>query len=346
MKTIRTLTIILGLIIAASLIWAAILPSSVNIKKTVEIDAPVSKVFPQVNNLKNWTYWSQWTDSLFHTKYEGESIGVGAKMFWTDETEGRAVLSITESIDNELINTHLQFEEDGKPAITKIAFTETPTGTEVSWEMTREDLSFPFGRFVGLIIEKGAGNNFQKSLDKLKQHCESIKDQPDYLGYKINDEIKKEQHFIAFVDSGNQEVLADKFKNGFKTVLQKVIELGKDPATYTVAEWRAYDPTASSTFACLAPIAGRLEIEDDKLSYYSIPEQRTLWLTHNGSYESSFYAWNTLDKYVEANKLQTIGDPYEVYVVAQLVKLILLNGLQIYVFQLLNKIKHTILIYK
>ncbi len=315
MKTIKTLIIILVTIVVASLIWAAILPSSVKIKRTVEIDVPVSQVFPQVNNLRNWTNWSQWTEELFHTKYEGESKGAGAIMYWSDETEGKAVLSITESITNELINTHLQFEEDGKPAITNITFTETSTGTEVSWEMTREDLSFPFGRFVGLVIEKGAGNNFQKSLDKLKTHCESLKNQPDYMGYEIHDEIKKEQHFIAMVDSGTQEVLAEKFKNGFKSVIAKVIDLEKDPASYTVAEWRAYDATASSTFACLAPIEGRLDINDDKLIYYNIPEQRTVWLTHNGSYESSFNAWNTLDKYVEHNNLEANGNPYEVYVV-------------------------------
>ena len=315
MRTFRILGIILASIVVATLVWAAILPSSVNIKRTVEIEAAVSQVFPQVNNLRNWTHWSQWTETLFKTKYEGKTSGVGAKMFWTDETEGQAELSITESINNELVVTYLQFEEDGKPAITRIAFTETPTGTEVSWEMTREGLSYPFGRFVGLIIEKGAGNNFQKSLDKLKEYCESIKNKPDYMGYEIHDEIKKEQHFIAMVDSGTQDVLQEKFKNGFTSVIAKVIELGKDPASYTVAEWRAYDPTTSSTFACLAPIAGKLDIKDDKLTYYSIPEQRTIWLTHNGSYESSFNAWTTLDKYVKANNLKEIGSPYEVYVV-------------------------------
>jgi effector-binding domain-containing protein len=36
-------------------------------------------------------------------------------------------------------------------------------------------------------------------------------------------------------------------------------------------------------------------------------------VTHTGSYESTQYSWEALEKYISENSLQTNGDPYEVY---------------------------------
>ncbi len=314
MKTIKILTFILIGIIVASLIWAATLPSSFAIKETIEINAPIGKVFTQVNNVRNWSYWSPWADSLFNTKYEGKSKGVGAKMLWSDEKEGEGVQTILESKENSRIVTELSFSNGKKPAKATFTFTDLPEGTEVTWTMQGEDLSYPFGRFIGLIIQKGASKNFAIGLQQLKEHTESIKDQPDYLGYEIYDEIMDEQHFIAIVDSGKMEDLKILFSKNYSNIYKKFAELKKQPTGSPIAEWRSYNPKATSTFACLVPLAGRIEIKDAAISYYHFDKRRTIWLTHKGAYETSYNAWNTLDKYIKYNKLQTIGNPYEVYV--------------------------------
>ena len=314
MKTIRILTLILVGIIIATLIWAATLPSSYTVEESIEIDAPIEKVFSQVNNLRNWTYWSPWPDSVYHTKYVGSSEGIGAKMLWTDEKEGRGEQSIIESTKNQEIHTKLYFTEQENAAQTEFTFNDIPAGTVVTWKMEKKGLSFPFGRFVGLIIQKGASKNFEIGLKQLKAHAESVKDQPDYLGYKIYDEIKKEQHFIAHIDSGNTNELNTKFKDIYSKLYKEIEEIGKEPYGPAMAEWRSYNPNGNSTFACLIPIGGRLDISKDKLSYYYMPEQRTIWLMHSGAYHTSYKAWNTIDKYIKYNKLEITGNPYEVYI--------------------------------
>ncbi len=314
MKTIKILTFILIGIIAAILIWAATLPSSYTINETIEIEAPIDKVFSQVNNLRNWSSWSPWTDSVYHTKYEGNSSGVGAKMLWTDDKEGRGVQSIIESIENKKIVTNLLFTNQGNSAITEFTFTEIPAGTIVNWSMEKSGLSYPFGRFVGLIIEKGAAFNFAIGLKQLKKHSEAIKDLPDYLGYRIYDEIKKEQHFIAYVSSGKTSELKTQFKNNYNLLANKLKEVNKEQTGPLVAEWRSYDPESNSAYACLIPIGGKLDFNNDGVSYYHFNERRIIWLTHSGSYETSYNAWNTLDKYIKFNNLQVSGDPYEVYI--------------------------------
>ena len=314
MKTIKILTIILVGIVVAALIWAATLPSSYSIKETIEIEAPVAKVFSQVNNFRNWSYWSPWTDSLYHTKYEGKSQGVGAIMLWTDEKEGRGIQEIMTSEENKLITTELSFGATEKPAKSVFTFTDIPAGTEVSWSMEGGDLSYPFGRFVGLIIEKGAARNFAIGLKQLKAYTESVKDQPDYMGYEVYDEIMDEQHFIAIVDSGNTDNLLPILRKNYSRIYKEISNLKKDPVGSPIAEWRVYNPKAISTFACLVPIAGRIDIKDSNISYYNFAKRRTIWLSHKGDYESSINAWNTLDNYIKYNKLQIIGNPYEVYV--------------------------------
>ncbi|MCK5846843.1 MAG: SRPBCC family protein [Bacteroidales bacterium] len=314
MKTIRILTLILLGIIAATLIWAATLPSSYIVKETIEIEAPIEKVFSQVNNLRNWTYWSPWPDSIYHTKYVGNSEGIGAKMLWTDDKEGRGEQTILESINNSKVITELFFTEQGNSAKTEFQFFDTPAGTEVNWIMKGEDLSYPFGRFVGLVIKKGASHNFAIGLKQLKEYTESVKDQPDYLGYKIYDEVKEEQHFIAFIDSGNMDELKSKFRNNFDKINNKFKEIEKTPVGPAIAEWRAYNPEGSSTFACLLPLGGKLDISGNGLSYYNFPKRRVIWLTHSGSYSTSYKAWNTMDKYIKYNNLQKNGSPYEIYI--------------------------------
>jgi len=315
MNTVKILVTILVTAIVGTLIWALFLPSEVHISKSISIDSPVKRAFDQVNNFHNWQNWAPYQDSSYNARFDGNKEGVGAKMLWSDEKEGESINTIIESIPNEKVVTELAFNEK-KKAKSIFLFSEIDGKTEVTWKMDVNDLSFPFGRFVGFMIQKGAEHNFTLGLEALKTYVENNKNTPYYNGYTISDKIVEAKAYFALVNSSSMDVMKDKIDENFKLILT---EMGKNniaPIGYPIIEWNSYNPEAISNFRCMMGINNNVEIESISSGYlYQLPSRRVIWLKHQGAYEKSVAAWEALDQYVEENKLIMDGSPYEEYIV-------------------------------
>jgi len=313
MNVIKILAIILAAAILGALGWAITLPANVHIEKKVEINAPIEIVFKQVNNFHNWKNWAPYQDSILHTKFEGSREGVGSIMLWTDEKEGRGKNEIIESIVNEKVVTVLSFNKNNEA---RSIFVFEKIGSEnsmISWSMDINDLSYPFGRFVGYMIRKGAEYNFNKALNKLKTFVEERKNIPDYKGYDIIDNNLDAKIFISSVDSSTMVEMKIKIGDNFKIISEKLKKADITPISYPIVEWNTYNPEGISQFRCLMPI------EDSKKArkfeaFYEIPAGRTVWVKYIGPYNKSAVAWNLLDKYLKDNNLEMNGSPYEEYV--------------------------------
>jgi hypothetical protein len=86
----RILKRILTILIAVIVLLAAasyLLPRQVVAARSIEIDAPASEVFNQVNGLKSEADWSPWLgrDPEVKLMYSGSETGVGSKLEWTSE---------------------------------------------------------------------------------------------------------------------------------------------------------------------------------------------------------------------------------------------------------------------
>lgn len=313
MKTIKILFTIILVAIIGSLTWAFFLPANVHIEEKVTIDAPMENVFNQVNNFHNWQNWAPWQDSVYHTKFEGPQQGVGAKMLWTDEKEGRSVQTILVSEFGKEIVTELTFGKDDTPAKSTFKFNQTDNGVEVSWIMDVTNLSYPFGRFVGYMIKKGASFNFKKGVEKMKEYTEANKNTPYYDGYNIIEENREAKYYLALKDSGLTSELESKIANAYSNILKVMSENKITPKAYPIVEWNNFDPQGISSFTALIETGKDYEIKGDVYSY-TITEGKFIWVKYIGTYEKSAIAWNNLDKYVKDNNMEMRGDPFEEYV--------------------------------
>jgi len=313
MNTIKIIFTILLVAIIGVLTWAFFLPADVHIEEKTTIDAPMEKVFNQVNNLHNWKNWAPWQDTVYHTKFEGEQEGVGAKMLWTDEKEGRSVQTIVESLYGEKVVTELVFGKDENPAKSVFNFNQTDAGVEVSWIMDVKNLSYPFGRFVGYMIKKGASHNFKKGVEIMKEYVEANKNVPDYSGFEIMDENRAASYYLAYSDSASMDELQPKIANAYSMILKTMSENNITPKSYPIVEWNKFVPNGVSRFTALMATGKDYNIQGDVHSY-TIPQGRFIWVKYVGSYEKSAIAWNNLDKFVENNKLEMNGDPFEEYI--------------------------------
>jgi uncharacterized protein YndB with AHSA1/START domain len=97
---IKTITLVVVLLIAALLIYAATRPDSFRIQRSTTIKAPPEKIFPLINDFEGWRAWSPWEnlDPALKRSYSGPKSGKGAVYAWEGNNDvGHGRMEIDES---------------------------------------------------------------------------------------------------------------------------------------------------------------------------------------------------------------------------------------------------------
>jgi len=314
MKTIKILTTIIVIIIVGSLIWAAILPSDINIKQSVSIKAPIGVVYNQINDLHNWNNWSPWKDSTLSSVFKGEAKGVGAQVVWTDEKEGESTLTITESKHFSSIKTIIEVPNQNHKAEMNFIFTENDNKVTVDWERNIHDLSFPFGRFVGWMLQKGYEHNFALGLKHLKSYIEQNETEPNYYGYEIIEKNFDGGSFLASNATSTMDSMSNVMGKKFGLIMQFIGQKQIQPTGAPMVQWHSYHPDAESEFTCMVPVQIDSAMAIKTVFSLDFPAVKTVMVKYTGPYEGSYNAWVALDNYVVYNALIMNGDPWEEYI--------------------------------
>ena len=160
------------LIIAVVLVAIAyMLPRNVSVERSIVINATPDKIFPLVNNQKNEEQWSPWLarDPNTLMTYSGPDAGVGSKMEWASDHKGvgNGTAEIVESVENQSIKTKLDFGSQGA-ADAWFSFVAQGEFTKVSWGFTTDMGMNPIGRWMGLMMDKWVGGDYEQGLANLK----------------------------------------------------------------------------------------------------------------------------------------------------------------------------------
>ena len=313
MKTIKILTSILIVIIIGLLIWAAVLPSEYHMKQSIKIKAPIGVVFNEINDLHNWNDWSPWKDSSMSATYEGVK-GLGSSVTWVDKKEGAGTLSIIESEHFSRIKTQMRMSDKTAVAEMLFEFHEDGDYVEVVWSRDILNLSYPFDRYVGWMLEKGYNYNFKRNLEKLKQFVETNKTTPDYHGYTIVEGNYKGGSFLASNTSSTMPEMKKVMGERFGTIMQFINQKGLEIQGAPIVQWHSYNPDAESEFTCMVPVQMDSAMAAKNVYSLNFPETKTIMVKYIGPYEGSYNAWTALDNYMVYNALIINGDPWEEYI--------------------------------
>lgn len=171
-----TILIILVIIIAALLIYAATRPDSFTVSRSLGITAPAEAIFPLINDFRRWAIWSPYEklDPAMKRTLSGAESGKGAAYAW--ESNGKAGIGrmeITNSVPSSLVALKLDFEKPFK-ANNTVDFTLKPMGNEttVTWAMHGR---YPFiARLMGVFfnMDRLVGKDFETGLANLKRAAE------------------------------------------------------------------------------------------------------------------------------------------------------------------------------
>jgi uncharacterized protein YndB with AHSA1/START domain len=165
--------VLVGLVIAASVVFVQSRPTDFLITRSRTVPAPAELVYAHVADLHEWAKWSPWEkiDPEMLREYEGPSAGPGASYRWSgndDVGEGR--MTITDVEPPGRVTIRLEFIRPFPAKNTTDFYIDaTGLGTEVTWAMSGQNgfMAKLFGLFMDL--DQQVGGDFEKGLAQLDE---------------------------------------------------------------------------------------------------------------------------------------------------------------------------------
>lgn len=152
------------------------LPSRYRVERSVLVTAKPEAIFPLLNELRRWPEWTAWTTnrepSLVYTQ-SGPASGVGAVQSWTANS-GNGTIKLTASDPAKGIGYELNFNEGRFVATGRIEMAAVEAGTRVTWTTEGDLGANPVGRYLGLLMDKMMGVDFELGLANLKSRFEPL----------------------------------------------------------------------------------------------------------------------------------------------------------------------------
>lgn len=173
---LKIILIVIALLIAGVLIFAATKPDVFRIERKAVFQAPPEKVFALVNDFRQWGPWSPWEkkDPAMKRTFGTITAGKGASYAWEGNKEvGKGSMEIIDSVAPGRIRIKLDFVQPFE-AHNLVTITLTPQGkaTEFSWAM--EGPTPYFAKIIHVFIDMDAmvGRDFEAGLANLKSISE------------------------------------------------------------------------------------------------------------------------------------------------------------------------------
>lgn len=162
---------LLALLVVLTLV-SFFLPRQVHVERSRVMAASPHALYEQVNTLRNWEQWSPWhkIDPQMGLTYSGPAAGPGATYSWTskDANVGNGRLEILRAVPDQRIDTRMDFMENGTATSTYL-FESEAAGTKVTWMMDSDMGLNPAARYMGLLMDRLVGSDFERGLESLEQ---------------------------------------------------------------------------------------------------------------------------------------------------------------------------------
>ena len=171
MKVLKRIIIALLVIIAIPLIAALFISKDFQSQSEIVIDKPIAEVYDYVKYVKNQDNFGVWqlSDPEMKTSETGTDGTVGFKYSWEGEKTGTGAQSITNLVDNQRVDTELDFNM-GEPAKSYFLLEEIGNNqTKVTWGVSGRS-PYPWNLMT---LFYDMGKDFDKGLLNLKDLLEN-----------------------------------------------------------------------------------------------------------------------------------------------------------------------------
>jgi len=173
---LKIIVIVVAVLIAGILIFAATKPDTFRVQRAASIKAPPQKVFALVNDFNRWGAWSPWEkkDPAMKRTFGAATSGKGAVYTWEgNKNVGQGRMEIAESVPPSKVTITLDFVKPFE-AHNIVEFTLEPKGdaTNVKWAMQGDTPYFAKIIHVFIDMDSMVGKDFEAGLANLKAAAE------------------------------------------------------------------------------------------------------------------------------------------------------------------------------
>jgi hypothetical protein len=158
------------------LVLAAGKPDELRVQRTMTINAPAEKIYPHINDLRQWSAWSPWEkrDPKMKKSYSGAESGKGAVYSWDGNAEvgtGQIEIAQCEPTSKVVMNLHFQkpFEANN---IAEFTLQPKDNVTAVTWAMHGPNQPLCKVMQVFMNMDEMCGKDFEEGLSSLKSIVE------------------------------------------------------------------------------------------------------------------------------------------------------------------------------
>ncbi len=172
MPVTTNIFMVLGILVAGLLVYAALKPSGMFISRELLVKATPQAIFPFLNHSRKANDWMPWAqiDPKVKMSYTGPEEGVGSVSSWESSGQmGVGKAEVIESVTNQRVKTQLTYTKPmAMSQLAELSLNPTPDGTVVRWSVSGNT---PFiGRVfcIFMSMDKMVGGQFEKGLTNLK----------------------------------------------------------------------------------------------------------------------------------------------------------------------------------
>lgn len=177
MKFVRSSLVGLAGLLTILVVIGLFLPDRAHVERSEVIAAPAGDVYAVVSGFDRFNEWSPWfaldPSAVYTVSNPGQ--GVGASFTWQSDEPGVGSGSqqIFEVAEDRLVRVKLDFGAQGLGEASYVLEPIDDSRTRVTWSMDTEFGYDLIGRYVGLMLDKLVGADYEKGLANLKVLVES-----------------------------------------------------------------------------------------------------------------------------------------------------------------------------
>jgi hypothetical protein len=173
---IKTIGIVVVILIAAVLIFAATKPDSFSVQRATSIKAAPEKIFALLDDFHNWGVWSPWEkmDPSMKRTFKGPANGKGSVYEWEGNSKvGQGRMEITDASAPSQVTIKLDFIKPFE-GHNVAEFVLEPKGdsTNVTWTMRGPSPYIAKLMSVFFSMDSMIGKDFEAGLANLKAAAE------------------------------------------------------------------------------------------------------------------------------------------------------------------------------
>jgi Polyketide cyclase / dehydrase and lipid transport len=181
MKILKKILIVIAVLIAIIAITGMFMSPKVHVERSMEMNAAPEAVYSQIADLNMWDNWMPWNkiDPEMKKTFGEKTSGEGASYSWESNhgDVGNGMVTITKAVPNELVETALDFKENGM-ATGSYKIEKTDKGSRVIWSMETDMGANPFLRIMGSMMDMMMGPVFDKGLHSLDSSASAMPPAP------------------------------------------------------------------------------------------------------------------------------------------------------------------------